>query len=135
MGLIKTNKLFDTLKNLRLVEALGAAIPKKVPPGPAAGLFAPKIVPPGLKPPEAPPPPTPLSPPGTLTKTQSYCHLKFIRNLLGGWIPHLLFGPLYLLLLPSANQRFKDEKSETMPLIFQSSVKSGKKRLGKLVIE
>ena len=118
MGLIKTNKLFDTLKNLRLVEALGAAIPKKVPPGPAAGLFAPKIVPPGLKLPEAPPPPTPLSPPGILARTQSYCHIKFIRNLLGGWIPHLLFGPIYPLPLPSANQRLKDEKSETNSQIF-----------------
>merc|ERR550519_2926441 len=71
-----TPRIPEVLRNgfhLRLVEALGAAIPKKVPPGPAAGLFAPKIVPPGLKLPEAPPPPTPLSPPfGGLDSTSPF---------------------------------------------------------------
>ena len=51
LDIIKPNRLISLLCNLRLAEGLGAAMPKKVPPGPAAGL---EFEPPLLCPPGSP---------------------------------------------------------------------------------
>ena len=50
----KTNKSISLLGNLRLAEALGTAMPKNVPPGPAAGLEFRPPAPPLLPPPGSP---------------------------------------------------------------------------------